>query len=432
MAERMSSAPDASFPDALSEAELEGCYRFFSNPKVTPAAILAPHVQETLRRVADELVTLVVHDSSKLSFNSEGYRDGLMPISDRKQQFVVHCSLAVSADGNRRPQGVLAASHHVPVRSTNGKFQDRWGAHVLDVHSLGLSPVSVVHVMDREADDYEVLELIKSVNGRFVIRMQHNRAIVEEGRVRDALVEVRARAERTVPLSKRGDVGGAKQRKTHPARAERLANLSFGARSIDIKRTSSAANATTNELQLNVVYVWESAPPEGEAAIEWVLYTSEPIENAEQILRVVDWYRARWVIEEYFKALKTGCALEKRQLGDFHALTNALALLMPIAWQLLLLRNEARDRPEAPASDTLLDDELQVLRAAARKPLPQHPTIRDAVLAIAALGGHLKRNGAPGWQTLARGHEKLRGLVAGWRLRIAVETGTLPQSWDQS
>ena len=183
-----------------------------------------------------------------------------------------------------------------------------------------------------------------------------------------------------------------------------------------------------------MVYVWETEAPPGEAPIEWVLYTSEPIDTTEQLLQVVDWYRARWVIEEYFKALKTGCAVEERQLGDLHSLSNALALLLPIAWQLLLVRSEARERPDAPASELLPSDEIQVLRAAAakRRPLPDHPTIEQAMLSIAALGGHLKHNGPPGWQTLARGYQELRLLLEGWRLRIAVENGTLPQIWDQS
>lgn len=432
LAERMASKPDSSFPKAMSSAELEGSYRFFANPRVTAEAILAPHVRETLARLRQDAVTLVVHDSSTLSFNSEGYRDGLAPISDYKQQFVVHCSLAVRADGTRRPQGVLAASQHVPVGKRDGQFQDRWAEQVRDVYALGVSPPSVVHVMDREADDYEVFDLLAQLGGRFVIRMQHNRQLAGEGRVRDALLPVRAETQRTVPLSKRFKSAGAKQSKIHPRREERLAKLAFGGCRADIKRPATATQATTDQLALNVVYVWETEPPPGESPIEWVLYTSEPVDTVEQVLRVVDWYRSRWVIEEYFKALKTGCAIEQRQLGDLHSLSNALALFLPIAWQLLLLRSEARERPETPASEILLSDELQVLRVAARRPLPANPTIHDALLAIAGLGGHLKHNGPPGWQTLAKGHQELRILVAGWRLRIAVENGTLPQSWDQS
>jgi hypothetical protein len=428
----MSSKPDSSFPKAMSRAELEGAYRFFANPQVTAEAILAPHVRETLTRVQQDAVTLVVHDSSTLSFNSDGYREGLASISNYKQQFTLHCSLAVRADGSRRPQGVLVASEHVPVGKRGGQHQDRWGEHIRAIAGLGLRAESVVHVMDREADDYEVFELLAQLGGRFVVRMQHNRQLAENGRVREALVEVRAEVERAVPLSKRSKPAGAKQKKIHPPRAERLAKLCFGACRAEIKRPASATRARTEQIGLNVVYVWEADPPAGESPIEWVLYTSEPIDTIEQLLRVVDWYRARWVIEEYFKALKTGCAIEERQLGDLHSLSNAMALLMPIAWQLLLLRSEARERPDTPATELLSTDELDVLRAAARRPLPAHPTIQDAMLAIAALGGHLKHNGPPGWQTLARGHQELRALVTGWRLRLAVENGTLPQIWDQS
>jgi hypothetical protein len=176
---------------------------------------------------------------------------------------------------------------------------------------------------------------------------------------------------------------------------------------------------TAPTCSLNVVYVCEVDPPETESPVEWVLLTSEPIETTEQILQVVDWYRARWVIEELFKALKSGCSVEKRQLQSFHALSNALALLLPIAWRLLLLRHMARDQPTAPATTVLAPDEITVLRSFGRRKLPDLPTARDALLAVAALGGHLKRNGEPGWQTLARGLEKLHTLTEGWRLGSA-------------
>jgi hypothetical protein len=38
------------------------------------------------------------------------------------------------------------------------------------------------------------------------------------------------------------------------------------------------------------------------------------------------------------------------------------------------------------------------------------------MLAIAKLGGHLKRNGDPGWITLGRGYERLLILEEGWKL----------------
>jgi hypothetical protein len=36
------------------------------------------------------------------------------------------------------------------------------------------------------------------------------------------------------------------------------------------------------------------------------------------------------------------------------------------------------------------------------------------LLAVAALGGHIKWNGEPGWQTLGNGYRELVTLTAGW------------------
>ena len=124
----------------------------------------------------------------------------------------------------------------------------------------------------------------------------------------------------------------------------------------------------------------------------------------------------RWV-REFFKSLKTGCAYEKRQLETQHALLNALAVLAPIVWRLLVLRQLARERPEAPASHLLTIEELKLLRALSKRvKLPDEPTLQDAMLAIAGIGGHLKRNGPPGWLTLGRGFNDFTMAYAGWLL----------------
>jgi hypothetical protein len=85
---------------------------------------------------------------------------------------------------------------------------------------------------------------------------------------------------------------------------------------------------------LNVVQVQEVDPAEDDDALDWVLVTTEPIETAEYVLRIVDFYRVRWQIEEFFETIKTGCSFEKRQSESAGALLNVLALTLPIAWQL--------------------------------------------------------------------------------------------------
>jgi hypothetical protein len=126
-------------------------------------------------------------------------------------------------------------------------------------------------------------------------------------------------------------------------------------------------------------------------------------------------YRSRWVIEEYFKALKTGCSIEKRQLESYEALANALALLVPVAWRMLLARSAARTSPNAPAKTAFESTELIVLKHRLKLKTPPK-TVKEALYATAKLGGHLKRNGPPGWGTLGKGMEELLLLCAGWRL----------------
>jgi hypothetical protein len=419
---QLAEAPEKSFPALLSEADLEGAYRFFGNESVTPAAILVPHVLATLVRIAAEPVVLAIHDTTTLSFRADGQRQGLGRLRSTGQSFFAHFTLAVSGDGTRRPLGVLDLSTHVRSGVTKNKEHDRWGAQIAAVSALDREPNALIHVMDREGDDYGLFAQMQGAGNRFVVRLAHNRVLdasTSEGATKldQALSRVQVTATREVELSPRSSKikRSPVQKKIHPPREARLTKLAIGATQVTMRRPTSQPLEAPATLPVHVVRVWEVEPPPGESPIEWVLITSEPIDTAEQLLQIVDWYRARWVIEEYFKSLKSGCSYEKRQIEDLHGLLNVLALFAPIAWHLLLLRSEARRDPEQPADRVLTSTQVEVLRVFARKPLPNPATIRDAFLAIAALGGHLKRNGEPGWQTLARGYEQLLILVRGWK-----------------
>jgi hypothetical protein len=132
------------------------------------------------------------------------------------------------------------------------------------------------------------------------------------------------------------------------------------------------------------------------------------------------WVHCGWSTEEFFKALKTGCALETRQLETRHALLNVLALSMLIAWQLLLLRHLFRASPDAPATAALTPTQLRVLSVCGSIPLGPRPTVREALYAVARMGGHVRTNGDPGWLVLGRGMAKLRTLSIGWAARDAL------------
>ena len=176
---------------------------------------------------------------------------------------------------------------------------------------------------------------------------------------------------------------------------------------------------------MNVVRVWEEKRASNEPAVDWVLFTSEPISSRRDLERVVDYYRMRWLIEEYFKALKTGCALERRQMESYDALKKVLAILAPIACRLLYLRGLDRSKPKTHAAAAFSKIELALLqRAPATRGLPAPRTLSDALALLARLDGHLRSNGPPGWTTLGRGYEKLLLLRLGWKLATESSQGS--------
>jgi hypothetical protein len=171
---------------------------------------------------------------------------------------------------------------------------------------------------------------------------------------------------------------------------------------------------------LNLVHVVEPDPPDGEPPVEWLLYTTEPVRRVKDIERVVDNYRTRWLSEEFHAALKGGCAFEEREFESLHALLNILVLSLPIACEILALRSGARTDDKRPATEILSNEQLAILRRISHYPLGKNPTAKDALLSVAALGGHLPRNGPPGWKVLSRGMTELNTVeAAGARRRAA-------------
>lgn len=431
VARRAVVAPRVSFPRMMEDdAELEGAYRLFSNPRVSPRAIFEAHFTATAERVrASDAPVIVVHDTTACSFGGEASRQGIGTLHNDGQGLAVHAALALGSDG--MPLGLLAVNTHTRFTKVNSsatawkrppaeKESARWAATVEDAMRCVGADHEVVHVMDREGDNYLLLDHLLEHRRSFVIRICQDRRLQDEDhdRLFEAIETIEATMEREVSLSRRSDRNRRLSVKaTHPARDARVATLAIGARTVTVRAGSGHAKyAAQRTRTLNVVRVWEPAPVGGQPAVEWMLVTDLPIVTPAQLERIVDIYRLRWTIEEFFKALKTGCAFEQRQLESRHALENALAILVPIACQMLLLRTLARRRPLAPAGEVLASVQLDVLRAISKRfALPRSPSVRDVLLAIAGLGGFLKRNGEPGWQTIGQGYERLLEAESVWR-----------------
>jgi len=439
--ERLSVRPDASFPVALgSRAETEAFYRLVESDSVTFDALSGPHRAETAGRCRERRLVLVAHDTTDFHFKGDA-RKGLGKVStskDKSQGFYAHVSLAIAADGSREPLGVLAVRRWartepgVSTRRRAGELtiaevrqlpreSARWGEGVaLAERELAEAGAVPIHIMDSEADDFALFSQLVGSSQRFVIRGYHDRKLAAPTAARN-LQELATML--PVAFEVYADISRRKvrmfdDRKRQQKREMRTAQLVFHAGATSIARPAHVEKELPRELKLNIVHVREVGAPDGQEPVDWTLYTTEPIDTDDQISRVVAFYRARWVIEEFFKALKTGCAFEKRQLESMHTLDNALALFLPIAWGLLRLRSLARDYPDLPATSALEPLQITVLQKLKLLATNAAPTVRQALLAVAQLGGSLKQNGEPGWIVLGRGYQELVATTAGFRLAL--------------
>ena len=439
IAEAAAAAPSAGFPEMTgSDGELEGVYRFLRNGRITPQKVLAPHFAATQWRAAGAPV-IVAHDTTDFSFGGAKPRQGLGRVgsSNCVQGFQAHFALAVSADESRKPLGVAGLKPMVrpwehrsrlpkQERDLNPDQSEarRWTELAFEV---AMRFPTAIHVMDREADCFTLFARLTAAGLRFVVRLGRDKLLDSSEKLFATAAKADVMAVRSVPLSPRARHSSAGNRHQHAARGERVAKLQLRAGSFALPRPHRPryANGYPDFLTVNVVTVVEIDTPAGDEPVCWRLITTEPIDTALQVEAIVDAYRARWRIEEFFKALKTGCAFEKRQLESLRTLVNALAVFSIIAWRLLMLRSVARASPQAPAAEALTEEQVHVLQAVSRMRapgvpqirMPPNPTVSDALLAVAALGGHIKNNGPPGWLTLGRGYDSLLLLQLGWQAR---------------
>lgn len=421
--------PSKSLPRAMPKrAQLDGAYRFLNNGAVHPAAVLMSHYEQTAQRAAVHRVALAVHDTSEFKFSSR--RESLGRLRSGDHGFLTHMSLAVTADGLRRPLGALGMGtwtradkprpkgrSKAAVAKDESRESTRWLKQIKAVEELVDGRAKLIHVIDREGDAFPLLSAMCQAEIQFVVRCARDRTAREEGgEVREKVSAIVARAHdeftMEVPLSRR-PVKDTPQRKSLAPRDRRTAKLVASATTLEIKKPPYIDDEPM-WLEANVVRVREIDPPDEVVPVEWVLFTNLPIETSKNVAAIIDHYCARWLIEEFFKALKTGCEYEKMQLESYKALGNALALYVPIAWRMLLLRNLARTEPKASADTVLTKSEIEVLRAFSSMRLGPLVTVAEAFVAIANLGGYIKHKKPPGWLTLARGFEKLSLLETGW------------------
>jgi hypothetical protein len=425
--------PGGTLPEKLPRlADQEAFYRLCSAPEATHAALLQPHRQKILQKLQTAgPFLLVVHDATELDFSSRTSLRRLGQIGNgHGRGYIVQHSLVVDP----RQGAVLGLANQ--ILHTRADAPDQEG--VADKRSrdsresrLWLQGTEglparrqIVDVSDRGSDTFEYLEHETHSGRTFVIRATHDRSILagedDPGAERALLIDW-ARRLPALGASQTSVRIPARQREKSSGElpALRMAKLKVSAAPLRVNAPHVHRGEHGDEpLAMWVVRVWEPEPPAGGDALEWLLLTNHPCRTLRAARQVKEWYEWRWVIEEYHKSQKTGCAIEELQFRDESRLEPALAVLSVVALTLLQLRDAARDPAHsARRADGLMDPEaiLVLSQWTEGRPCPDW-TVQDYALALARLGGYRRRkNCPPGWQVLWRGQTKLELMLDGAR-----------------
>jgi hypothetical protein len=425
--ETLADKPLDSFPQATQNAgQAKALYRFLDNRRLDVADFLQPLVDTTVDACRGLPCVLAIQDSSSANYTSLLKTRGLGKLNNTSALGLhFHTTIAVRTDGVAcgllhqsfwtRPPGAAPKDGSHKHRPLADKESYKWleGIEAAEAAVESLPPAErprLLHVFDREGDIHEVLQRITDSPHGAVIRAAQNRSVA--GPIDKAFAAVAAA---TLLGTTTIDVPA------RPGIAKRKAKLELRSVTLTITPSSYSAYKDRVPVTWTLVEAREVDAPAGVAALHWLLWTTEAAQTHAEVLAILRIYKLRWLIEDFHLTLKSGCQIEALRLEAAERLEKAIVLYSSVALRLLALRDLARQQPTAPCTTLLDRDQWQALYSYihGRRPSADTtiPTIRQAVLWIGRLGGHLNRkgDGLPGVRTLWRGWRDLAILVAGYR-----------------
>lgn len=365
---------------------------------------------------------LAIQDTCYVSYSHHSSVKGLSDIGGENGQGVIlHSSLAV--DPNKKHPEVIGLLDQYIHRRTQkvdknesylGK-QKRWRESKIweetsQRSSIKNSKVQIIEVMDREGDVFDIMKNCLSLSHDFLIRAKNDRILEETSKSTLFDFVKKLSPAGTIQLDVR------KRPKQIPRKA--LLNVSFSEVTIPASK-----NRKDVEIKCNVVYVVEKDPPENQEPLEWILLTSVDVNSFEDACQMIEWYKCRWIIEEYHKGIKSGCKVEEKQLKTAERLERYLGVANIIALRLLKLRDYARNMPNISAKkviEPLKVDILMKYNNIKKDDLTLYEYYRE----VAKIGGFIgrKSDGEPGWQTLWKGEVELTLMLMGAKMALGKKT----------
>jgi hypothetical protein len=403
--------------------------RFLYNEAVTVAEMAATAAVRTAGLVAGRDI-LAIQDSSELAFGGpEARARGFGPVGRGGGigGLLLHAILAVDAT-----TGALLGAVDVTVRNrTNGrvtprrerqtadKESQRWLDGMVSAARVLREAARITVVADRESDIYEEFAR-RPDNVHLLTRVAQDRRIKTAAGGAAALFSFsdglpeQARFVVTIPAA--------------PGRRRRTAELALRYAPVEVRKPKNgAAPDLPASVTLTLLDIRETTIPAQGEPIHWRLATTHTIDHPGMARMLLDFYRRRWIIEDYFRTLKTaGFDIEAAEIENPDAmarLVGAVAVTGVIVLQLVRARDGGTDQmlQEAfdPADQPLLEALSAKLEGKTQRQKNPYPksSLAYAAWVIARLGAWDGYYGKPGPKVMRLGLQDFQLIKYGHQLR---------------
>jgi hypothetical protein len=304
------------------------------------------------------------------------------------------------------------------LRDLSDRESQRWIDTALAAKPLLAGAAMMTEIGDRESDIFAAYASAAEERYHVIARSMHDRKLADGTGLYAAIERIAVADQRAIALPARA------------GRAERLAllELCFGTANLARPQTKFLRHLPES-LPLTVVDVREPNPDAGVEPLHWRLLTTHPVANAEQAWCIVEWYKRRWLIEQFFRVLKTqGFKLEDSQIATADRLLKLVAIAAKaavITIQLLQARDGRGHQPihlafngYEVAALCALNQQLEARSKRLKNPHPPEH-LAWAAWIIGRLGGWdgYPSSKPPGPITFRHGLEYFHAVAVGWSLR---------------
>jgi hypothetical protein len=454
---QLAAHPTASIPAACGgRAEMEAAYRLFDNERVTFDNVLQSHQEATRRRMAEQRVVVLAQDTTDIDLtrpqqpvkgagplSSEGSRVGALLhllsafTPDGTPLGTVHAQAWTREEAAPRRQSLTQAQRHATPLEEKESYRWVVALRAARAEAERLPDTQVICVADSEADMYEMLTegMQEPRPAEWIVRACQNRALHREkfedrseeeseeealpAYLRDQLLTQPVLFTQTIHVRGRDAKVSCSTRGREQPRASRKTDVEVRADGVTL-RPPWRAGQKLPAVSVHAVLVREPHPPAGDVAVEWLLLTSLPIGDAEAVRRVIQLYSVRWMMEVFFRTLKSGCRAEERRFEHVDRQLRCLAVLLIVAWRTLYVCRMGRSCPEVSCEAIFEPAEWKSVYRVVTNRMPSlpPPPLGEMVRLIAQLGGYVNRprQGPPGPQTVWLGLQRMHDFALCWQL----------------